>query len=96
MRPIPLDIRARIDAAFPQNEREWVFRKLSGYNGKESYRVMRCILRLANGSLSRLEAELNTANQDYRDSILFAEYNRATEQINHFNKRSPANPTTET
>ena len=57
---------------------------------------MRCILRLANGSLSRLEAELNTANQDYRDSILFAEYNRATEQINHFNKRSPANPTTET
>lgn len=86
MRPIPLDIRARIDADFPQDEREWVFRKLTGYNGKEPYRVMRCILHLASGSLSRLEAELKTANQDYRDSILFAEYNRANEQINDFTK----------
>ena len=86
MRPIPLDIRSRIDDDFPENEREWVFKKVSGYIGKEPYRVMRCILHLANGSLSRLEAELKTANQDYRDSILFAEYNRASEQINDFTK----------
>ena len=86
MRPIPVDIRARIDADFPKEEWEWVFRKLADYDGKEPYRVMRCILHLANGSLSRLEAELKTANQDYRDSILFAEYNRANEQIHDFTK----------
>ena len=83
---LPNDIRTRIRRDFDADKLTAVENLLSQYNGKESERVIRCIIHLSNGSFQKLEHNYKTANEDYRDIILFAEYDKEDRKINDFSK----------
>ena len=55
-----------------------------------SYRVLRCVLFLAEGSLEKLNNYIEIAKTDYRDVIFFAEYTehdkKHPKQIRDFNR----------
>lgn len=83
---LPTDVINKIKSDFNADEALLVENLLSGYDGNEPDRVIRCILHLANGSYQRLEHNLQNANMDYRDVIMFAEYDKEDRKINDFSK----------
>jgi len=46
-----------------------------------SDRILRCIVFVANGDLDRLEKALDLAKTDYRDLIVWAEYDEQNERV---------------
>ena len=46
-----------------------------------SDRIVRCIVFVANGDLTRLENAIDLAKKDYRDLIVWAEYNEKNERV---------------
>ena len=46
-----------------------------------SDRIVRCIVFVANGDLTRLEKAIDLAKEDYRDLIVWAEYNEKNERV---------------
>ena len=46
-----------------------------------SDRIVRCIVFVANGDLTRLENAIDLAKEDYRDLIVWAEYNENNERV---------------
>ena len=83
---LPQDIKNRIIRDFSRNEVASVEDLLDQYDGRESDRVIRCIVHLSNGSYEKLKVSVETANMDYRDIILFAEYDLKNQKINDFTK----------
>lgn len=76
----PEDIRQKVKAEFKEkNKIKMVFQLLSDF-GKdwhfdyENDRILRCILFQTDGNLDTLKANIETANVDWRDIILQAEY----------------------
>jgi len=46
-----------------------------------SDRIVRCIVFVADGDLTRLEKAIDLAKEDYRDLIVWAEYNEKNERV---------------
>jgi len=46
-----------------------------------SDRILRCIVLVADGDLNRLEKAINLAKTDYRDLIVWAEYDEKNERV---------------
>ena len=46
-----------------------------------SDRILRCIVFVANGDLNRLEKAIDLAKEDYRDLIVWAEYDEKNERV---------------
>ena len=88
---LPKDIRNRIRRDFSIDKYSLVESLLDQYSGREPDRVMRCIIHLSNGSYEKLKVNIETANLDYRDIILFAEYDLNDRQINDFKKPFASN-----
>ena len=51
-----------------------------------SDRILRCIVFVANGDLDRLEKAIDLAKKDYRDLIVWAEYDEKNERIRDLSK----------
>ena len=49
-----------------------------------SDRILRCIVFVANGDLNRLEKAIDLAREDYRDLIVWAEYDEKNERVRDF------------
>ena len=49
-----------------------------------SDRIVRCIVFVANGDLNRLEKAIDLAREDYRDLIVWAEYDEKNERVRDF------------
>ena len=49
-----------------------------------SDRIVRCIVFIANGDLNRLEKAIDLAREDYRDLIVWAEYDEKNERVRDF------------
>ena len=80
----PQDIKKKIRGDFSRDEVGPVKNLLSQYDDRESDRVIRCIVHLSNSSFDKVKLNVNTAIKDYRDIILFAEYDLENRQINDF------------
>lgn len=65
-----------VDSMFPRSLREAVRAELTRYpeNGREPERVRQAILVLSGGSLEQVKYYVETALEDYRDVLLWAEY----------------------
>jgi uncharacterized protein YbaA (DUF1428 family) len=46
-----------------------------------SDRIVRCIVFVANGDLNRLEKAIDLAREDYRDLIVWAEYDEKNQRV---------------
>ena len=72
------DIDRIVARDFPAAEVNGVLSLLETYGSeswhRETTRVRIAVLKLANGSIERLKAELEIANSDYRDILASAEY----------------------
>jgi hypothetical protein len=71
-------VLAKVRQEFPQCEAEEVMTILEAY-GKLAYeredrRVQLAILKLSEGNLDQLRANVKIAKQDYRDVLAYAEY----------------------
>ena len=78
------DIRNKIVELYFGDQIVSATKILEGYLGPEQTRVVRCLLFLSQGDLTLLQANAQTANQDYRDIIFFAEYDAANVRVNNF------------
>ena len=84
---LPVDILLRVGRDFPdQDEAAKVREALEGLDCPEAARVARCVLHLSAGSVSTVSQNVATAMQDYRDIILFAEYDRDDQRLYDFSK----------
>ncbi|MDJ0926860.1 MAG: hypothetical protein QNJ73_04335 [Gammaproteobacteria bacterium] len=81
---LPDDILVRIAADFGRDSVNGVVKLLAGYHGPEPQRVCRCILHLSAGSIDKLKHNVAEAAKDYRDIILFAEYDRDDNRLHDF------------
>ena len=80
--PTPLvtndDVERLVKRDFVESEREEVWSLLAEYGGeswhREPARVRLATLKLANGSVRRLRAEIEVAKLDFRDVLALAEY----------------------
>ena len=85
----------RLRADF-QGEAEAAAALLAGYGSqphhREAERVRRDIIHLAAGSLDKMKELLNLANTDYRDLIVYAEYEPDPEKQGPWNLRKKATP----
>jgi len=82
------DIEARIDADFVMAQRMdalGILRQLESDLGKETSRILRCVVFLARGDLERLAHFANQARADYRDVIYWAEYDERDRHLRDFN-----------
>jgi hypothetical protein len=64
----------RIEKEFPALEHANVIALLETYSGREGARVTWDILELSNGSSKKVRHYVQTAQQDYRDILYWAEY----------------------
>ena len=77
MEDFPTDIQNKIIVDYPESKHKLVGDLLSNnYNDLEvtGYRIQRCMLYLANGELAELKKMDSLARVDWRDVILWAEY----------------------
>lgn len=74
---IPEDIIDKLKADF-KDDFELAFKKLSSanqmYSDIRKERINRCIVHIANGSITELDNAIRIAKTDWRDAILCAEY----------------------
>jgi hypothetical protein len=82
--PLALDIQERVATDFPRRDIGPAIALLEAFGGRESQRVLRCVVHLSDGSLERLHHYLRSAEVDYRDVILFAEYDQQNHRIHDF------------
>jgi hypothetical protein len=78
------DILERVRRDFAGEDLAAAEELLEAYQGPEISRISRCVLHLADGALSKLRYFLKLAQEDYRDVILFAEYDRNNQRIRNF------------
>lgn len=81
MTEIPADIRARVLSDFGEDDAPVVEQRLlelmvvlQRYMVGEGLRVARCVVQYADGDNEKLEYALDIAQRDYRDAIMFGEY----------------------
>jgi len=82
---LPADVSKKLEADFGPDDMATVRNLLAEYKGKESPRVIRCILHLAEGDTNKLLHFINAANSDYRDVIYWAEYDKGDQRAHDFN-----------
>jgi hypothetical protein len=87
----PRDIAAKLASDFPVELPAAVLALLDEYRHHEKERVIRCILHLAEGRIERLRDLVESANLDYRDVVLWAEYDRG-EGRNHKRRHDFSRP----
>ena len=80
------DILERVRSDFRERDRERAITLLDGYSGPGDDRVLRCALFLSAGTLEKLEHFLRVAEADYRDVILFAEYDGNDQRVRDFSR----------
>lgn len=83
---LPIDILQRIRTDFSERDTTAVIRSLDAYVGAESDRVRRCVLHLAAGGADKVARYIEAANTDYRDVILWAEYDREDRRVRDFSR----------
>jgi hypothetical protein len=74
---IPEDIVTRVERDFPHDSGTVLQRFVMLHREDAalfSYRILRCVVQAAGGSVSRLEPLIELARKDYRDLIVAAEY----------------------
>lgn len=88
MNEIPIDIMARILRDFGDEESAVVEQDLlelmltlQQYKVAEYVRVARCVVQYAAGDWKRLEYALEIAQTDYRDAIMFGEYETVNNRL---------------
>jgi hypothetical protein len=79
--PLPDDILQRVARDFAAQNVAAAVDSLDAFRGPERPRVLRCVVHLAEGSPERLQHFLRVAELDYRDVILFAEYDRQDRHV---------------
>jgi hypothetical protein len=80
------DILDRARSDFAGGDHEETIKLLQAYSGPETDRVQRCVLYLSGGEPEKLKHFLQTAQSDYRDVILFAEYDSASQRVRDFSR----------
>ena len=84
----PKDILKKIDNQFGKDNGE-IKRKLQDFIKRNKYfsnpRIIRAILYLSNGNEIQIEKYIKQAEIDWRDILLWAEYDKNNEQIRDFN-----------
>ncbi len=88
-RPLNLafDILQRIVDDFPDSDDSAAVRELlESLECPEAERVARCILHLSEGSVAAVLENIALAQTDYRDAILFAEYDREDNRLHDWSK----------
>ena len=84
---LPYDVLRRVVDDFPNSdEAAQVREELAQLDCPEPARVARCVLHLSAGSVSAVSRNVATALQDYRDIILFAEYDRDDRRLHNFSE----------
>ena len=84
---LPYDIARRVVQDFPDpNDAAKVRDALELLDCPEPERIARCILHLSAGSVSDVTRYVSTAMRDYRDVILFAEYDRDDRRLHDFSR----------
>jgi hypothetical protein len=83
---LPVDVAEKLRADFPREELATLQALLDEYKGNERVRVVRCVVHLAEGKTDRLLHFIGCATTDYRDVILWAEYDRNDQRIRDFNQ----------
>ena len=78
---LPTDILQRVRSDFGESQASGVIRSLEAYAGPEPDRVRRCVLHLAAGASDKVAYFLDAATTDYRDVILWAEYDRDDRRV---------------
>jgi hypothetical protein len=76
-----LDIVEYVRRNFEEPDRSVVATVLESYAGPEPDRVRRCVLHLANGNAGEVKNLIEAATVDYRDVILWAEYDSGDRQL---------------
>ena len=86
--PDDIDRKLRLEyQPLEVNEIHAAFEDLQKSNTKVSARVFRCIVHRAEGNVNRLLELVDNARTDYRDVILWAEYDqRGKTRLHDFNK----------
>lgn len=76
---MPPDVIAKIEADFQAVDRIKVIKALENLRTdlqSEGYRVVRCVLYLAQGDMQQLDHYVERARYDWRDVIYWAEYDK--------------------
>jgi len=89
------DIITRVKTEFSStSDQEFILGALTQLGQKwefSSPRVPRCILFLSKGNLEQFKVNLQSAADDWRDIILWAEYDKQSNRIYNFNDTFAAN-----
>lgn len=80
------DILERARSDFAKDDLARAVELLGTYSGPEKARVLRCALHLSGGTLEQLEYFMHAAQVDYRDVILFAEYDVDNRRVRDFSQ----------
>jgi len=84
---LPYDILRRVVRDFPDpDDAAKVRNELESLDCPEAARVARCVLHLSAGSVSTVSRNVASAIRDYRDVILFAEYDRDDRRLHDFSE----------
>jgi len=84
---LPHDILRRVVRDFPDpDDAAKVHDELESLDCPEAARVVRCVLHLSAGSVSAVSRNVANAARDYRDAILFAEYDRDDRRLHDFSE----------
>ena len=84
--PLAADIEAKLAQDYPSESLSAVLGSLATYQDSERNRVIRCIIHLSAGDPERISYFVSVATQDYRDVILWAEYDATDRQVHDFSK----------
>ena len=80
------DIEATLAQDYPSESLSAVLGSLAKYQDSERNRVIRCIIHLSGGDPQRISYFVGVAALDYRDVILWAEYDEKDRQVRDFSK----------
>jgi hypothetical protein len=73
---VDASVATKINAIFPEGQREPALRILEAYPGRAGTRLQLAMLKNSNGDLDKLTAQVELAEIDYRDVLALAEYPR--------------------
>ena len=83
---LPSDIVRRIQGQLGREEADYAIELLGTFSCLETVRVIRAIVYLAEGDLGRIEHYIDCAKIDYRDVLLWGEYDRDGNRLRNFNE----------
>lgn len=77
---MPVDVILWVDNHFSESDRQEAMVTLARYADRDgrSWRLLRCVTYLSQGSLSKLDEYIQAANEDWRDVISWAEYDHGS------------------